>query len=109
MAIVKNAITIHGGTITVCNVYPHGLKFDFTLSANTDNSIWQNSYLLSSFVISLNILILYLYNDISITESIKLRGIARRWLVEAIYLWLKRVCLFDIPSWNLLSHDKRNS
>lgn len=39
LAIVKNAITIHGGTITVCNVYPHGLKFDFTLSANTDNSI----------------------------------------------------------------------
>ncbi len=43
LAIVKNAISLHGGKITVCNVYPHGLKFEFTLSPNIIEEEEQSS------------------------------------------------------------------
>lgn len=32
LSIVKNAVVLHGGTITVSNIAPQGLRFDFTLS-----------------------------------------------------------------------------
>jgi signal transduction histidine kinase len=32
LSIVKNAVVLHGGTITVSNFAPQGLRFDFTLS-----------------------------------------------------------------------------
>ena len=31
LSIVKNAVLLHGGTISVCNIRPSGLRFDFTL------------------------------------------------------------------------------
>ena len=31
LSIVKNAVLLHGGTISVCNTRPSGLRFDFTL------------------------------------------------------------------------------
>ncbi|MBQ7634931.1 MAG: hypothetical protein IJS89_05095 [Bacteroidaceae bacterium] len=34
LSIVKNVVLLHGGTITVTNAVPHGLRFDFTLPSS---------------------------------------------------------------------------